>query len=292
MDWIRLHPYSSALTISATLIIAGVLFVESHTSTVPPASISAWGGGDVPLNDGSLSPVPLSGTKNPSNLNTTDYGTRTLPYTSSSIGSTSPGTIPDNYQYNASEFKAFVSKLVRQSQTPSTAPDSTTIDSTNPWDFIPSGLISTTTPPVKTQTAVQKALFQYGNDIGALVQQYDTAHQNQVQAFKDAMASRNDSSKQAALKRVGTDLQQIGTEITQLGNIPTTATVSNAALAKSYTESGKKLVALAEALPGYDGTVDGFVKNYVALSGVFSSYGVMFGPNDPGNVFSFTPNAL
>jgi hypothetical protein len=308
MEWIRLHPYSSALAIAAALIIVGTLFVESRTSTVTPSSISAWGGGDVPTTDASLSPVPLGNTSNQTNLNTTDYGTRTLPYTSNELGATSSGTIPDNYQYNAADFKAFVAKLLRQSSNSaksavSNVPANAGIDATNPWDYIPSGLISTNVPPAKTQTATQQALFQYGNEIGTLVQQYDIDHYNQVQTLKDAMASRNDSSKQSGLLQVGEDLETTGTDIAQLENIPSIAKTNNAALAKSYTDSGKKLILIAQALPGYDGdlvkaiqsydgTVDGFVKNYVALAGVFSNYGVTFGPNDAGNVFSFTPNAL
>jgi|GEM_PF-3561018 len=306
MEWIRLHPYSSALAVAAALVVTGTLFIESHTSTVTPSSISAWGGGDVPVNDISLSPEPLGNNSNQTSLNTTDYGTRTLPYTSNDLGASSSGTIPDNYQYNAAEFQAFVTKLVHQSQTSSSGSNTTSgtaTDSASPWDYIPSGLISTATPPKKTQTALQQALFQYGNDVGVFVQQYDTAHQNQVQIFKDAMASRNDSTKQSSLIRLGEDLKATGDEIAQLGKVPEVATSNNTALSKSYIDSGTKLILVAQALPGYDGdlvkaienydgTVNGFVKNYVALAGVFSNYGVTFGPSDPGNVFSFTPNAL
>ena len=305
MGWLQTHPYSSALAIAAALIIVGTLFIESHTSPVTPSSMSGWGGGDVPVTDGSLAPLPLGNNSSQTNLNTTDYGTRTLPYTSNDLGATSSGTIPDNYQYNATDFKAFVAKLLRQPLNSSggNATANAGNDGTSPWDYIPSGLISTATPSGKTHTAVQQALFQYGNDVGGFVQQYDTAHQNQVQVLKNALASRNDSAKQSALLRVGSDLEAIGTEIAQLNKVPASAAANNAALSKSYTDSGKKLILVAQALPGYDGdlvkaiesydaTVDGFVKNYVALAGVFSNYGVTFGPNDPGSVFSFTPNAL
>ena len=303
MEWIRLHPYSSALAIASVLIVVGALFVESRTATVAPTSISAWGATDGSALNTDLSPVPLNTSSAQTDLNTTNYGTRTLPYVSNDIGATASSTILGNNTYNATDFKAFVTALLHQSAGAGKPGSNSPDGGINPWDYIPAGLISTETPPVKSRTALQQELFRYGNDAGALVQQYDTGHQDQVQVFKDALASRNDHSKEAALERIGEDLETTGAEIAQVGDVPSTATSNNAALSKSYTQSGKSLIMVAQALSGYDAdlvktiqsydaTVNGFVKSYVALAGVFANYGVTFGPNDPGKVFTFTPQAL
>ena len=296
MKFVRLHPYETALAGASLLVIIGALVVASHSATPTASGFSSWSDGIAFL--GPTAPAQNT-TANPTSIIPTNYGTQTLPYTSNIPVADSQGTLSSGVASGTFDLKAFFAQISGAGPSKTTTSGK---DLINAWDFIPKGLVSTTSPQ-SGRTAIQKSLFEYGNEIGALVQGYDAAHRDQVQVMKDAATDRTNTAKEAAAEKIGQDLETVGQEIARINDTPSSATVQNNALSQSYTDSGKKLVAMTQALAGrdadlvsaiktYDASVEAFTKNYVALASVFSSYGVTFGPSDSGSVFTFTPSAF
>jgi hypothetical protein len=302
MDWVRSHLYVSALGLALGILLVGTLVVYDRSTPATPSGITAWSG--TPSTFDSIT-VPIPRGDSSVVEATSSYGaTGTLPYTQNFPVSYSEGTIQNTTAGSSNDLKALLAVLSHPQTRPSTSSDSASGQSiANTWDFIPAGIISTTSRPGTVRSAIQQSLFAYGNEVGSYVEGYDAAHHGQVEVMKDAMSDRLNVGKQQALARIGTDLETVGQGIASLSDIPSAAMAFNTALANSYVDSGKKLVALATTLTdrdpalvatieSYDTAVVTFTKNYVALAGLFSAYGVTFESTDPGSVFTFSHASL
>jgi len=299
MDWIRNHPYATALTGACILVILGTWLIINRSNTPAPTGVSAWIG-----NPGvSIVPSPATVPTNTGGIvvSSGNYGTQTLPYTVPA--STTVAIAPTSGSGTSFDFDAFLAELSNAS-TPKQvgSPSSTTAIDSNAWTYIPSGLVSTSSGMQK-RTPAQQALYVYGNEVGSYVQGYNNTHQDQVQIMKNALNDRQNTSKAQAVASIGIDMETVGEGITEISDAPSEALFQNTALANSYTDSGKKLVAVAAALPGrdtdlakaietYHTSIGTFVTNYVALANLFKAYGVTFAPSDAGSVFMFTSSNL
>jgi hypothetical protein len=227
-----------------------------------------------------------------------DYSTTTLPYTANTPISTSDGTIQTSG--SAFDYNALLSQLSHK-PVGARATSTTRTNTTDPWEIIPASSISTTSTQ-HSQTPLQRSLLQYGNVVGALIQRYDIEHRDQVQVSQNAFRDRQDSTKRLALASIGADMQQTGQSMLQIKEIPPVVSATHQALGNAYVDSGKKLAAMADALPASDtdlrkaiethnASVEVFIKSYVALAVLFQAYGVSFESTDAGSVFTFTPSA-
>jgi hypothetical protein len=181
--------------------------------------------------------------------------------------------------------------------------------------------------PADTRTAEQKLLHDYGNTLGSIIRDFETAHTEVVQTLKTFFDSRTDTSKAAGIPKVAdayaqlkaassattqpvsataaaanlqiaaNDYVQLSTAIAGLNNIPPQAEILNAKLAKGYADVAEGFsrltksendAQLLEAINTYNATAEEFIRNYVALVTLFSAYGVKFSSSDPGAIFSFS----
>ena len=311
MEWVRLHPYAATLAGSCILVIVGAIFVLSRTASPAPSGISAWSGNPGTLGTPSTGSNPTAGDSaqaiTPPAAATGTYDTAILPYTRATPAANSSGTIGAPAASSSFDFDTLMAEIAAYSGKPrisasTTAAASDGSNDINPWSFVSTGLIATTSPRAG-RTPAQQALYLYGNNVGSYIEGYDAAHSNQTQVLTDSYNDRQNPTKEKGVERIGHDLETIGTGIAETTGIPASAALANTALSNSYTEIGADLIAVAQsealadsalvaAIQKYDAAVNTFNKNYIALSVLFSTNGVTFGPGDPGSVFSFTSNAL
>lgn len=304
MEWVRLHPYTAALTGAFVLIVLGIILVTDRSTLPPPSGLSTWSGNAAVLGDTNPITIDAASRTNVPPLVADTYDARTLPYAPNTPVSISAGTIQNTTDSSSFNLNAFLKELARPA---SKAPHASTSsieggNSLSAWDFIPAGLISSATPQ-DTRTALQQALHQYGNEVGSLIQGFDAVHRDQAQVASDAMHDRQSASKQSVLAKIGEDLKLVGQGMIDITDTPSALRSAHMALAKSYIDDGEKLIAFARTLSGtdanlvvaiktYDAAVITFTKNYVALATLFSAYGVTFRPTDQGSVFTFSPNSM
>lgn len=300
MDWIRAHPYASAIAGACILLIGGIILIINRTSMPTSSGVSAWIGNPGSSNVPSVIPASSGNAQTPTET-AENYGTQTLPYTAAAGATTTAGTAADgNFDYNA-----LLAQLSQSaSSKPSVAASGAIGNSSNAWSYIPGGLISTSSGAQPAMTPIQKALYIYGNEVGSYVQGYNaTEGSNQVQAMKNALNDRQNAAKAQSVTAIGTAMENAGNGIASISDVPTEVLIDNTAFANSWNDSGKKLIALAQALPGrdadlvaaietYDTSINTYITDYVALADLFKDYNVTFSSSDPGSVFTFSSSGL
>jgi len=275
--------YVVILGIIAIVVIAGNFTLPESPRTTQPVSTWSRAGGFV-----LQAQEPTAITRETPNL--------TIPKASGISGDysvievTHPidgtvSTLPD-------EWKSLLTQLVDRTENTKT----TEATETSAYSFIPQGLISVT-ETTSNRTAEQEDLYDYGNRVGLLIGTFETSHTNMISVLKDAYADRKNEGKRAAAERIGTDYEALGKEIATLPDVPTSVQSMHAAIAHSYQDAGKKLVAKLRtqtdeefliAMNVYNESVLQFTKNFVALATYFSAQGVRFSESDPGKIFTFT----
>lgn len=294
MEWIRTHPYASALAAAACFIIAIAFVVESRSPLPLSQSTVTWSGG-----------TPVSA------------------YQSGSVGQTSPQqiaqeviqngaqatlTLPplatstySSFEPTSSSFN-YVALLAQLSgnatvSAPAAGGNATNSAIVQAYQFIPAGLIATTAPARKPMTAAQQAIYDYGNEVGGEIQSFENLHTNEARILKDQAEDRSDPTKAAALVSLGQGFASVGTFLQGIQDVPTSAASLHSALAQSYLDIGAKLqlvgqaqgdAAFVQAVENYDAAANTFVHNYGALAQFFTEHGVVFQPQDGGSVFSFS----
>lgn len=165
------------------------------------------------------------------------------------------------------------------------------------YEFIPQGLISTTSFAVHRTDTVQ-ALYDYGNEVGSYVQSYEHANAGAAIILKNQIEDRQDPAKGQAVKDLGASLGKIGMSMQRMSEVPSSLGSLHTNLANSYIDAGKKLSAVPDAegdqafiaaIEAYDASADSLAQNFSALATFFSVSQVTFTSSDPGSVFSFTP---
>lgn len=303
MEWFRTHPYASALLGAGILLVGGTFVVEQH-SQVASGGNSAW-----QENSGSgLNPLSYAPSE-------TSPGSQVQPSIVQQVESSppytyTPGATPSASATGATQtpaqnsggfnFDSFVAMLSAESAASSSTQTNANTGLQNAYAFIPQGLISTSSPQT-SRTPQQDALYQYGNEVGSLVQSFEIEHSNESQVLKDQIEDRGNAAKASAVQQLAQNLSALGTSISNVTDTPSEMVSAQSALAAGYTSIGAKLklvpqaqsdTDLINAVKGYDAAADVFIKNYVAFATVFSAYGVIFASEDPGSVFSFTPAGL
>ncbi len=296
MEWVRTHPYTSAIGAAALLVVVGSYVVISRASQPVATGPTSWGGEAVPLlNPTSYTPAATPAKRDGDIMRQVQDGPP-YTYTAPNFTNTTPpsGENPDSY-----DFDAFIAELTRQStlKTPATAGDTGTI---NAYAYVPRGLIATTTPP-STRSAIQIELYDYGNDIGSTIESFEQQHSNAVQILKVQVEDRADADKAAAVVRVGHDFEELGKQLLKMEPVPSVAATAHEALAQSYIGLGKKLALVPDAerdadyikaIEAYNASADVFVQNYVRLVSLFGAYNVTFTSVDGGKVFTFNPGGF
>ncbi len=289
MEWLRTHPLLDAVVSASALLIVGALFVRAQLA--PAAHVTSdttWGSGSgilvSPVSDphASLSQDTYAGP----GPTAKDVGLIQLA-SQNTIGT---GPVDESEGFDLAAFAAMLSNPTSKPSAADTASDA--------YDFIPSGLIATTTLSA-TRTSKQDALYIYGNEVGDAIVSFEGLHPNQPAVLKNHAEQPGDADAKAALKALGDDFIRLGDSLSGLSAPAQTAT-AHKALVAAYKDLGTKLSAVSQSsgdglydsIVAYDAAADDFAKKFVALALIFQAYGVMFSPGDGGSVFVFPSSGL
>jgi hypothetical protein len=271
--------------------------VQTRASYPSFVNDQAWNA-NTPIASGQISATP-NPVPTPQARPVVAYATQTLPYTVNTTGN-GIGTAPQgSYTVvttdNLDELLQSIS--LPAGSKPKAQPTGTSVGDINVWNYIPAGLLSTSSAPSRSGT--QDALYQYGNEIGSMIQGYEATHQSVVQIITGAVNDRQDPTKEAAVEKIGRDMIELGNNIIAVDSAPKTIKPAGSALAQSYKTVGTSLIKTAQAqsqrdadyiaaLKAYDATADSFTHAFVGIALVFSLNEVSFSQSDPGSVFSFS----
>lgn len=292
------HPYGIALSGVAFLVLIGAIFVITRSAAAPSAE-STWSGVGGAAPETSAQP---------------SAGVDTLPAPQASAqgaGGTivvdlsalqTEGSAPSDSDVTASGLDALLLAISTTSiGGTGTFSASTSAQIADAYALIPRGLVATTSAIVPSKSALQRALYSYGNVAGAIIQTYEDTHKNAAQVLKDQSTDRSSPDKAAQVVAIGNALTRVGRDLAGSSEVPPPVLSYNSALAKSYQDIGGKLTLVAKAqsdadfiaaIQTYDAAVDSFTRNYVALATYLSGNGVTFSSSDPGSVFSFNAVSL
>ena len=221
MQWLRSHPYTSAIGAAALLVVIGAYIVVSRASQPAGTSPTSWGGVAVPFLDPSSYPIgenTSNGAGTPQDAQTTMRPVQDGPpytYIAPNFSNTMPqdGENPDSY-----DFDEFIAELTKQSalNTPAATGDT---GSLNAYSYVPRGLFSTTTSRA-SRSALQQELYDYGNDIGSTIESFEQQHSNTVQVLKVQVEDRANPEKAAAVVKIGHDFEELGKMLAAMDPVP------------------------------------------------------------------------
>jgi len=299
MDWIRLHPYSSALAVAGALIVVGALIVGERTPVAPAPAVISWAGTGGSLLQ-SQSGAPQSEAPQTIAQQVIQNPLPTSFTSPASVPAPTPAPVPAGPS-GPFDYETLIAELTASTKNQSGAQASTSL-STNQalveaYQFIPQGLVATINPSKKSLTPTQQALYDYGNDLGSSIQSFERENPDQAQVLKNQAEDRTDPGKAAALVALGRNLAAVGTEMENMSDVPPEVATLNTNLGQSYVSIGTKLQAIPnaqtdaqfiQAIEDYDSAADQFTRNYAALAEYFTVAGVTFSTTDTGSEFSFT----
>lgn len=280
MEWLRLHAYLATLTFACLLLVGGG-YVLSRNTSVSSGSDATWG---------SARGIFQAGNRilNP------DAPTQMLPSGVDTEFSFTPPK-PLDALIEESDVNDLGSLLTQLTSGGSANTGLTTPDA---YSFIPQGLVQLVSPQ-KKMTSEQRALYDYGNRVGATIQGFNALHLNLPAQMRDHAEDRGDSSKAAALARAGRDYQQLAKDL-ETSNPPALIAASHAEYAKSYTNVGTNLIRISEAttddtflqaIYAYNASVEDLNKRFLILVNIFNASGVTFSSFDAGSIFVFSAAA-
>jgi hypothetical protein len=297
MEWLRVHPYISAIVAVVVLIIAGGYLVASRAPVAPSGNSLTWEGG-TPVAAYQQDETAAQ-SQTPQQIAQEVIGSQAPATLSLSLA---PVSAAASSSFHPTSGSFDYEQLLAQLSTPPAATPASGGNSANQaiaeaYQFIPTGLVATSAPAKKPMAADQQALYGYGNEIGAEIQSFEALHPDEAEVLKDQAEDRTDPTKNAAVVSLGQGLASIGTYMQGMQDVPSDVTSQHNALAQSYLDIGAKLqlipqaqsdAGFVQAVENYDTAANTFVKNYGAMAQYFSEQGVVFSPQDPGSVFSFT----
>ncbi len=294
MEWLRTHPYTSALCAAGVLLLLGAFVVQSRATLPAETRPTAWGGGAAPL----LNPTSYEAAQNTSRGEESilQQVTDGPPYTYTPPAGIVPPTTTNEGPY---DFETFIALLSAQGRPTSGGMQSasTSIDA---YAYLPSGLISTTTPDTG-RTSLQQTLYDYGNEIGSSIESFEQQHLDTVQILKGQVEDRSNPDKAQAVVNIGRAFQILGNGLAAMDTVPPAMSSAHKALAQSYIEIGKNLSLIPsaerdsdfiKAIQTYNASADTFTKNYIQIVSLFGAYGVTFTSVDAGRVFTFSPTGF
>ena len=292
-SWVYGHPYISSLVGAITLIVIGAAVVVVRTPVAAQApSIIAWQG-SAPTNSSYYS---QTGQQSPQQIAQEVIQNAPTPTFTEPAASSASAPAPST-QTGGDDYVALLEHLAASSS--GTGPVQSTAGAdtlAQAYTYIPQGFIATTTPAQKPLSPSQQAVYQYGNDVGSMVQSFEQENPNQPEILKDQAEDRTDSSKNTALITLGQHYVALGQQMEAMDNVPTIVQKLHDNLALSYEAMGQKLQQVPaaqsdsdfiKAIEAYDSTVDSYSMNYGALAQFFLIAGVSFSPGDPGSEFAF-----
>lgn len=286
-SWVHRHPYVAGTIVIIALGIIGVSIVVTRTGVQGDQSSGNWVG------TGSI----FSGGRQETTAAARLQAQEAVKQQSQE---TELGYIPVTINTGGGEEQSFgndLTELLAQLVQPQGTSTGVSMDTSSAFSFIPQGLISTKTPGKKL-TPEEEALRTYGNEIGTLVQGFETSHGNSPQILKDHAEDRGNAEKAARVDQLGYQMAELGRDLGQVQAVPASIAAAHAAFATTYRQVGTNLTKIAatksdeeliDAINTYNASVESLSKRLSVLIGVFSANNVTFSSDEPGSVFMFNP---
>ncbi|PIR82871.1 hypothetical protein COU20_00020 [Candidatus Kaiserbacteria bacterium CG10_big_fil_rev_8_21_14_0_10_59_10] len=279
------HARTALLLGAGVLLIAGGFVVgERAPERGGEGALRAWGSSSAFIDPSAYAPLPQYA-ETPSVLNT-QTTPRFLPLAPrAALGDGAP---------LSDELGAILRALTRARPTAPAALEATTTSLS--YEFIPQGLIALPGSD-RARSPREQALYEYGNEVGSYIQEYETRHPNVARVLRDQLEDRQSASKGAAVREVGIDLGAIGEKMGRMEQVPSDVRSLHAALAEGYRDIGERLrgvpdaqgdAALLQAIEAYNAAADSFAGDFVALAEYLALSGVIFSHTDPGSAFTFS----
>ena len=285
---VKMHTLSAIAAL--VLLIAMFMTVYMHIGAEPSASSSGtWGSGSL-VNPLANSTDSTPQEPNPNLYQVVESGPPFYYRPLSGTPSSGPITLT---QPDDTDFRALIASLSEPQVSVAASSSVSALPST--YSFIPQGLLGTTSPAIRTAT--QQQLYDYGNEAGAIVQNFESTHTDMTLALQNQFQDPTNADKIAALDTLAGGLGSTGAELLSISYVPPQAASLNTSLGNDYKTMAAKLALVGsaqgdqgrgDAMKAYNQAADSFIKHYVALVMVFSSYGVSFSSGDPGSVFTFS----
>lgn len=316
MQWIRAHRYTVALIAFAILVVTGGVVTRNNTRTGPERGSIENVSVEYPYY---APPIAESG-------NTTKNAQGNPQSPAQSASSSEPRIL---FFGNTAQPKETPMVQSATPKVPEEKPPAIQNTSFNDaYLFLFRTLSNVLSPAARTPE--QQTLFDYGNAVGAIIKTFEDTHKNVTQTLKTFFDSRTDPSKAAGtpeianayaqlsvaggatppvskaaaaagVRAVAEEYAQLSVAIRNVRPVPSEAETPNEKLAKGYADIAQGLSTLSQAgtdaqmldaISAYNTSADAFVKTYVSLVQLFSTYGVKFSASDPGAVFSFSAPGL
>jgi hypothetical protein len=286
VDWVRGHLLIALPIFGGVLLVLGAVIVIEQAPAHGGTSAQVWGSGSAPVNP------TYQGQSGPTLLQPTIGGGPSpefLPIAPKPPLGETPAADTD--------LASLLATLTTQLQTPVPQGTDSGVTSISSYDFIPQGLLSTSSSAVVHRSGKTLELYDYGNEIGSYVQSYENSHRGVATILKNQIEDRADSAKGQAVRDVGSALAKIGVSMEHMDQIPASVGTLHTNLAKSYEDAGAKLAAIPDAqsdqqfvaaIEAYNASADALTQNFVTLAEFFSLSQVTFTSDDSGSVFSFT----
>ena len=284
------HPITSTAISIGLLLFIGALFVQSRAGVSSKYSGTSFGEGD----SSQITYQPQPATQNTNRPTLFSSTTDTVNIT---ISTNTPPQPPQTARSNFSQSIDDLSSLSQQTTNHVSIASSTTISHILDW------LNSTTTITVSTstpdkRTPEQEALYKYGNEIGGIIQAYESIHADSVHVLTDTINDRHDHTKEQAVEKLGNDMKSVGTAILSEEPIPSVAVSANTTLGKGYVDAGNAMIHSAQAQDqantAYVAAIQAYNKTSIqvgralnAVALLFSLNGVTFAKTDAGSMFMF-----
>lgn len=292
------HPNVLVLLGALAIIGIGLLIVDSRSLTIPGDSSSSWVGLGSIIDGTPADPRTHAVRRIDLEPSILDQVTNSAPFVYippsggpvQSVG-TNAADAPD-----VEEILSLASPESRASWVPASAPAEPP-SWAQAYSFIPTGMVSTTTRSTE-RTESQQRLYDYGNNIGSYIQDFEATHHNASQIATDQLADRGNVAKADALRRLGSDYTTLGKRLLDIEDVPTEAAALHRALALAYQGVGATTAKIADAVrdqelldavTAHNKAVDTLMPAYTALVTFFSLRSISFSPDDPGSAFSFKP---
>lgn len=169
----------------------------------------------------------------------------------------------------------------------------TEIKYSNPYSF---NLGSSVNGDRGTLSATQLALHNYGNKVGAVIQEV-TTHTDETNAAFDAFFKNPSDTTEAGVEVAAKRFNDLAQKLRAISDIPESLKGKTSALIAGYENVGASLKSLGtlrdsseilSAVENYAATSATAGNAFVELVSAFKDAGVVFGTDESGSVFSFS----
>lgn len=301
MKWFRAHFALAILAALGILVLASAAAMRDR-SPASERSIAAWSGNGQqeilpPENDTRLPEAAI--TEESGMYWSADTAQPIFPYR---IPFANDPQKPDAERaqedsFDLNSFKEMLNQSLPK-QNMQASPAATSSDFSNPYLFVPRGLVSMSSlAPPEALTQEQKAMFDYGNALGALIQSFDDSHKDTTAIMDAFFKDRGNQIRITPLLEVANDYERLAERISALGNVPPVLKDRHASFSLGYGGISKGLIGLtktmgdketADAVFEYNKSADFFIKNFVGLANFFTINGIKFSSGDSGSIFQFS----